>query len=85
MADRGQPTDPMLLDEGTLTAKEIDQGAAYFQLQHMLDNLTHLLEPEPMTKAFDLIKGATAKETTAAIDAAIKSIETRGKKLDHRP
>ncbi len=37
MGDRGQPTDPVLLDEGTLTAKEIDQGAAYFQLQHMLD------------------------------------------------
>lgn len=37
MGDRGQATDPALLDEGVLTAKEIDQGAAYFQLQHMLD------------------------------------------------
>lgn len=37
MGDRGKPTDPALLDEGILTAKEIDQGAAYFQLQHMLD------------------------------------------------
>lgn len=37
MGDRGQPTDPALLDEGVLTSKEIDQGAAYFQLQHMLD------------------------------------------------
>lgn len=35
--DRGQVTDPELLDEFTLTAKEIDQGKAYFQLQHMLD------------------------------------------------
>lgn len=35
--DRGQPTDPLLLSEETLTKKEIDQGAAYFQLQHMLD------------------------------------------------
>lgn len=35
--ERGQPTDPDLLDEETLTAKEIDQGKAYFQLQHMLD------------------------------------------------
>lgn len=35
--DRGKPTDPALLDEGTLISKEIDQGAAYFQLQHMLD------------------------------------------------
>lgn len=35
--DRGQPTDPVLLNEDKLTAKEIDQGASYFQLQHMLD------------------------------------------------
>lgn len=34
--ERGQVTDPILLDEETLTKKEIDQGAAYFQLQHML-------------------------------------------------
>lgn len=33
---RGQPTDPVLLDEDTLTKKEIDQGPAYFNLQHML-------------------------------------------------
>lgn len=34
---RGKPTDPIMLSEDVLTAKEIDQGAAYFQLQHMLD------------------------------------------------
>lgn len=34
--DRGQVIDPVLLNEDTLTKKEIDQGAAYFQLQHML-------------------------------------------------
>jgi len=37
LQDRGRPTDPVILDEGTLTKKELDQGAAYFQLQHMLD------------------------------------------------
>lgn len=37
MGDRGKPTDPALMPEGILTAKEIDQGRAYFQLQHMLD------------------------------------------------
>lgn len=37
LGDRGRPTDPDLLDEETLAAKEIDQGKAYFQLQHMLD------------------------------------------------
>lgn len=34
--DRGQVVDPVLLGEATLTKKEIDQGASYFQLQHML-------------------------------------------------
>ena len=37
MSNRGQATDPVLLPEDVLIAKEIDQGAAYFQLQHMLD------------------------------------------------
>lgn len=35
--DRGKPTDTVLLNEEALTRKEIDQGPAYFQLQHMLD------------------------------------------------
>lgn len=35
--DRGQPVDPVILDEDGLTKKEVDQGGAYFQLQHMLD------------------------------------------------
>lgn len=34
--DRGQAVDPVLLGEDALLKKEIDQGAAYFQLQHML-------------------------------------------------
>ena len=34
--DRGKPLDSVLLNEDDLTKKEIDQGAAYFQLQHML-------------------------------------------------
>ena len=34
---RGKPVDPILLGEDKLTAKELDQGRAYFQLQHMLD------------------------------------------------
>ena len=35
--DRGQPTDPDMMSEEALTRKEIDQGAAYFNLQFMLD------------------------------------------------
>lgn len=42
--ERGKPTDPVLLDEETLTKKEIDQGSAYFQLQHMLD--TRLMDAD---------------------------------------
>jgi len=34
--ERGKPLDPVLLGEDDLTKKEIDQGASYFQLQHML-------------------------------------------------
>ncbi|QXV74306.1 terminase large subunit protein [Rhizobium phage RHEph15] len=36
IGDRGQPVDPVLVNEAELTAKELDQGAAYFQLQYML-------------------------------------------------
>lgn len=42
--DRGQAVDPDLLPEDVLTTKEIDQGAAYFQLQHMLD--TRLMDAD---------------------------------------
>lgn len=34
---RGKPTDNVILGEEVLVKKEVDQGAAYFQLQHMLD------------------------------------------------
>tara|TARA_R110000851_G_scaffold57574_1_gene134045 strand:- start:1096 stop:3144 length:2049 start_codon:yes stop_codon:yes gene_type:complete len=35
--DRGKPSDPVLLGEDILSAKELDQGGAYFNLQHMLN------------------------------------------------
>ncbi len=40
--DQGQPIDPSYLGEARLQAKELDQGEAYFQLQHMLN--TKLLD-----------------------------------------
>lgn len=40
----GQPTDPVLLSEEVLCKKQLDQGKAYFQLQHMLD--TRLLDED---------------------------------------
>jgi hypothetical protein len=44
LGDQGQPTDPVLLPETALTKKEIDQGPAYFQLQHMLN--TRLMDKD---------------------------------------
>ncbi|MCP4340898.1 MAG: phage terminase large subunit [Desulfobulbaceae bacterium] len=35
--ESGAPTDPILLPEQILIDKELDQGPAYFQLQHMLN------------------------------------------------
>ena len=55
LGDQGQPLDPILLDEGALQYKERDQGAAYFQLQHMLntalmDSLRYPLKPELLVR-----------------------------------
>jgi hypothetical protein len=44
LCDQGKPTDPVLLPEQALTKKEIDQGPAYFQLQHMLN--TRLMDKD---------------------------------------
>ena len=46
---RGRPTDDILLGEDSLAKKELDQGPAYFNLQHMLnttlsDELRHPLK-----------------------------------------
>lgn len=43
-SERGQPVDPVIMSEEALTKKEIDQGKAYFQLQHMLD--TRLMDED---------------------------------------
>lgn len=37
MGDRGQAIDSVIVPEDKMVAKEIDQGPAFFQLQHMLD------------------------------------------------
>ncbi len=44
LGDRGQSVDPELMSEDALCKKEIDQGKAYFQLQHMLD--TRLMDED---------------------------------------
>lgn len=61
--DRGQPTDPLLLGEEILCSKELDQGPAYFNLQHMLntemsDSLRHPLKPRDLiVMPFGIDKG----------------------------
>lgn len=37
MGDRGQAIDSVIVPEDKMVAKEVDQGPAFFQLQHMLD------------------------------------------------
>lgn len=37
LGDQGQPIDPVLFDEEALQKKELAQGQAFFQLQHMLN------------------------------------------------
>lgn len=51
---RGKPTDPFLLNEEMLTDKELDQGPAYFNLQHMLNTELSDAQKYPL-KPRDLI------------------------------
>ncbi|KJC51078.1 hypothetical protein UP09_03260 [Bradyrhizobium sp. LTSP885] len=46
--ERGKAIDPVLLGEDILCKKEIDQGAAYFQLQHMLSTTLSDAERFPL-------------------------------------
>lgn len=53
LGTQGKPIDPALLDEETLQAKELNQGEAFFQLQHMLntrltDAQRYPLKPEKL-------------------------------------
>lgn len=52
--DRGQATDTVICPEEALIKKEIDQGKAYFQLQHMLDTRLMDADKYPL-KTEDLI------------------------------
>ena len=65
MGDRGKVTDPVLLDETLLTGKEIDQGAAYFQLQHMLD--TRLSDADRFPLKAEKIRFMNINEDTAPL------------------
>ena len=79
MGDRGKPTDTVILGEDILTAKEIDQGAAYFQLQHMLDTRLSDAERFPLKISkiiFTTINGDTAPIQIHAQQAPANLIHT---------
>jgi len=61
---RGKAVDPILLGEDTLIAKEIDQGKAYFQLQHMLDTKLMDADRYPL-KIKDIIFMHVPKDRTS--------------------
>jgi hypothetical protein len=59
LSDQGQPLDPKLLNEQDLQAKELDQGTAFFQLQHMLNTeLTDAMRHPLKTQQLVAVRGA---------------------------
>ena len=66
LGDEGQPTDPMLLPEQTLVDKALDQGEAYFQLQHMLNTELVDLGRHPL-KTRDLIVMPLSMESAPGV------------------
>lgn len=59
---RGKPTDPVILGEDLLCSKELDQGPAYFNLQHMLNtNLSDELRHPLKTKNLIMMNFPTDK------------------------
>ena len=65
LGDRGKPTDPGMMSETVLTKKELDQGKAYFNLQHMLDTELSDAERYPL-KVNDLMVYSFDKEEAPA-------------------
>lgn len=63
--DRGKPTDPELINEDALCSKEIDQGKAYFQLQHMLD--TRLMDEDRYPLKSNLLRFCTVSPDRAPL------------------
>lgn len=68
--DRGKAIDPMLLPEEVLTKKELDQGAAYFQLQHMLD--TRLADADRFPLKSEKLVFMQISEATAPLEIYVQ-------------
>lgn len=67
---RGKPVDPVILPEEALTKKEIDQGAAYFQLQHMLSTKLTDQDRFPLKTSQIRFLGFPAEEKLAPMTLA---------------
>ena len=74
LGDQGQAIDPLLKDEEALQKTELNQGTAYFQLQHMLntalmDSMRHPLKTERIVVLepsgvwpLEVVRGLTAAD-----------------------
>lgn len=64
----GQPTDPSYLGEAVLQRKQFDQGASYFQLQHMLNTrLMDALRFPLKTERLQVIRLDTSRRVPAGL------------------
>lgn len=82
LGDQGKPVDPVLLPEDALQKKELDQGEAFFQLQHMLctalrDALRHPLKPEKLV-TLSLPGSRAPTSVVRAMDASQQDVFTSG-------
>lgn len=76
LGTQGKPIDPALLDEDKLQAKELNQGEAYFQLQHMLntsltDASRYPLKPEKLVLV-DVTTNVAPIQVLRAVNGAVK-------------
>lgn len=75
LRDQGQPTDQELADEIKLQKKELDQGSAYFQLQHMLntrltDAMRHPLKTDKL-----VVLRLTGRQVPLSITPSYSSLD----------
>jgi hypothetical protein len=78
LGTQGKPIDPELLDEGKLQAKELNQGEAFFQLQHMLntrltDAQRYPLKPEKLV-LLDVTTALAPLQVIRSVAQAVKDL-----------
>lgn len=78
LGTQGKPIDPALLDEEKLQAKELNQGEAFFQLQHMLntrltDAQRYPLKPEKLV-LLDVTTTLAPMQVIRTVSQAVKDL-----------